>query len=136
MSLQSLHLASVPNEWQPVDDIVFQRHNHGLIARIDGCDDRNEAETRHNLELAVPRIALPEPEQDEFYWADLIDLKVLNGDDVEIGRIKNIFDNGASAVLDVSGKRGRYLIPFVKPVLQTVQLPTHVSVDWDESWTA
>ena len=42
--------------------------------RFDGVADRNAAEALKGRQLFVPRDALPAPDADEFYHADLIGL--------------------------------------------------------------
>ena len=45
-----------------------------LRVKIKGVDDRNLAETLVGTEFYVSKSALPEPEEDEYYHADLIGL--------------------------------------------------------------
>ena len=47
-----------------------------IIAKIDGADDRNAAESLRGAELFVDRAALPAPAADEYYIADLIGMTV------------------------------------------------------------
>lgn len=47
-----------------------------LRVKIKGVDDRNLAETLVGMEFYVSKSALPEPEEDEYYHADLIGLTV------------------------------------------------------------
>ena len=122
--------------WQPLPRIEFRRHQSALIARLDECDDRTRAEALRNLELGVHRDAMPELPDDEFYWVDLIGLDVLNTEAITLGKISKVIETGASAVLAVKGKNAEYLIPFVKPILDSVSLDSHVTVRWDASWEA
>src|SRR3954470_21323144 len=46
----------------------------GLIARVPDIVDKTQADALRGLRLYVPRSALPAPEEDEFYLADLIGL--------------------------------------------------------------
>src|SRR5262249_17031375 len=43
-----------------------------LIARIDGVEDRDQAEALKGLELTVARDVLPRAKRDEWYLADLV----------------------------------------------------------------
>lgn len=100
------------------------------------CENRSDAETLRNLELGVHRDALPSLQEGEFYWIDLIGLEVVNTEDITLGKISNVIETGASAVLDVRGEKGAYLIPFVKPMLDSVSATAHVRVRWDVDWRA
>ena len=122
--------------WIKLESIEFRRHRDGLIAKIDGCDDRTEASTFSNLELGVQRDLMPPPEDGEFYWVDLIGLDVVNTEDTTLGKISNVIETDASPILDVKAEDTHYLIPFVKPVLDSVELTSHVRVKWDKDWLA
>ena len=72
--------------------------------------DRDEAASLTNLELFIPRTALPETEEDEFYLADLIGLTARTEAGEVIGTISNVLDYGAGASLEI--RPGEHLIPF------------------------
>lgn len=129
-------LRSDDGSWQHLDKIEFLRHRDGLIARIDECEDRSSAERVRNFELGVLRDALPPLQEGEFYWVDLIGLEVVNMENIKLGTISNVIETGASAVLDVKGESGDYLIPFVKPMLDSVSVMKNVRVRWDVDWRA
>lgn len=114
----------------------FRRHREELIGKIDGCEDRTNAEKLRNLELGVYRETLPPLEAGEFYWVDLIGLDVVNADEVSLGKVINLIETGASPVLDIQGENGNYLVPCVKPVLDSVLLSNYVKVRWDADWRA
>lgn len=111
---------------------VTQSRLHGdtVVAKLEGCDDRDAASRFRNRELAVPRSALPEPGANEYYWADLIGLSVVNGEGRDFGRVARILPTGANEVLVVEGERER-LIPFIAEVITAVDLVQGViQVDW------
>lgn len=66
--------------------------------------------------LYVRREILPEPEEDEFYIADLVGLHVFAGGDAPIGRIKAVLNHGASDLIEVQRQTGGkpVLIPFTR----------------------
>lgn len=72
-----------------------------LIAKISGITDRNQADEIKNAEIYALRSEFEDLESDdEFYYADLIGLDVVeNGE--KIGKVKNIFDFGASEMLEI-----------------------------------
>ena len=51
-----------------------------VIARLPGIEDRDQAEALRGLRLYLSRSALPQPEAEEFYHADLIGLDAVLGD--------------------------------------------------------
>jgi len=76
-----------------------------LLVHVAGVDDRDAAQALKGLELYVPRDALPEPEEDEFYHADLIGLRVELEDGTVIGSVRAVHDFGAGDVIELDGER-------------------------------
>lgn len=118
--------------WQPVRVDAVQRHSKGFIARLDGCDDRDEADRFTGRDLAVPRSELPEAGPGEFYWFDLIGLEVMTPAGKRLGRVTRIQETGANDVLVVEDREREHLIPFVEKVVPDVDLATgRITADWD-----
>lgn len=101
------------NAWQPVKIEEFRPHAGGFVARLADIFDRDQAALITNLKIAVEREALPDLEDDEYYWTDCHGLLVYNQDQVCLGKIVDIFATGANDVIVVKGDKGEYLIPFV-----------------------
>ena len=75
--------------------------------------DRTEAEKLTNLQLFVDRDRLPPPDEEEFYFADLIGLAVHRQDGAPMGQIAAVHDYGAGIFLDVARDgAANLLIPF------------------------
>lgn len=107
-------------------------HAKGIIARFEGCDDRDAALKMGGLEIAIRRDQLPEPEKGEYYWIDLEGLEVKTLDNVSLGRVDHIEATGANDVLVVKGERER-LIPYVMDhIVHEVNIEAgFIRVDWD-----
>lgn len=98
-----------------------------VIARAEGVGDRDTAEALKGVHLYVPRDVLPAAGEDEYYHADLIGLTVVRidaaADDEPVGRVKAVFDFGASDVLEVEAPSGRtVLLPFNHEVVPEIDL--------------
>ncbi len=74
--------------------------------------------------LHVPRAALPEASEDEFYIDDLVGLEVVAGGEVPIGRVKAVQNFGAGDLLEVapSGGGRSVLVPFTRDDVPTVDI--------------
>ena len=109
-----------------------RRHGKGLVARLVGCEDRDQAAELVGKTIAVTRDRLPAPRPDEFYWADLEGLAVETTNGVPLGHVSHLFATGANDVLVVKGERER-LLPFVwGDVVKDVDFAGNViRVDWD-----
>lgn len=120
--------------WHEVRIEESEAHSKGIVVRLAGCEDREHAAALSGMEIAVPRDALPPPGQDEFYWADLIGLGVVNLQGREFGQVEQMLQTGANDVLVVRGERER-LIPFIADAIKKVDLAARViTVDWGEDW--
>jgi 16S rRNA processing protein RimM len=86
------------------------------------------------LNVAVPRAALPQTAEDEFYWTDMIGLDVVNGEGLALGRVTEILRTGANDVLVSLGERER-MSPFIADVIRAVDPDAGViRVDWDADY--
>jgi 16S rRNA processing protein RimM len=103
-----------------------------LLAHLEDIDSRDAAEALQGQKIAVGREKLPPLQDQEFYWADLVGLEVLNQDGTVLGRVREMLATGANDVMVVSGDRER-LIPFVMDlyVSQVDLYQGIVKVDWD-----
>ena len=105
-----------------------------LAARMEGCGDRDAAAALRGTSVAVPRSQLPGAGTGEYYWADLLGLRVVNAGLQELGRIERILQTGANDVLVVQGDRER-LVPFIADVIREVDTAAGVvRVEWDADY--
>ncbi len=113
---------------------AIQDHGNALVAKLAGIDDRDAAYALRGQEISVARSDLPAPEENEFYWSDLIGLAAVSRDGVELGKVTGLLETGAHDVLVVKGKR-EYLIPFVAAFVGKIDLAGGtIGVDWGEDW--
>ncbi len=98
----------------------------GIVARLSGVKDRDEAEALCGTELFVARALLPKAEEDEFYHADLIGMRVNNMDGEPIGQVSALYDFGAGDLLEIDHKATgkRVLIPFTLESVPTIDVET------------
>jgi 16S rRNA processing protein RimM len=92
--------------------------NNGPIARFAEITDRNAAEALRGTELTVPRSALPELAEGEYYHADLLGLAVVADDGEAIGKVVAIDNFGAGDVIEIErpGSDGRVGKRFMVPM--------------------
>lgn len=119
-------------QWVQVNIEREQQSGKHLIARVEGCYDRNTAQTLTNTEIAVKRDQLEELEEDQHYWSDLEGLSVRNTDGIDLGRVDHLFDTGSNAVMVITGGKRR-LIPFIKEhvIVEVDYEAKSITVDWD-----
>ncbi|MEJ2059743.1 MAG: ribosome maturation factor RimM [Gammaproteobacteria bacterium] len=122
----------IQGEWQTRTVETGRRQGKGVVAKLEGCDERDAAAALMGAEIAVSRDQLPPLESGEYYWADLVGLQVETLDGVPLGVVDHLFETGANDVVVVKGARER-LIPFVRPeVVREIDLAAgRMRVDWD-----
>jgi 16S rRNA processing protein RimM len=113
---------------------AIQDHSNTLVAKLAGIDDRDAAYALRGQEISVARSALPPPEENEYYWSDLIGLTAVNSEGIELGKVDSLMETGAHDVLVIKGKR-EHLIPFVAQFVGKVDMAgRQIEVDWGEDY--
>jgi 16S rRNA processing protein RimM len=104
------------------------------------------------MAVCAPRSAFPAPDEDEYYWIDLIGCTVFgddNGEPALLGVVGEVVDNSAHAVLkvlrqhqpaqgqdpqpllDAKGRPVEILVPFVQAHIRAVDLGARrIDSDW------
>ena len=80
---------------------VLRLSKKGVIARIKGIDDRNQAEALKGTELFGLSSLLPEPEPGQFYYRDLIGIDVVDVSGVSIGIVASVQNFGAGDLVEI-----------------------------------
>jgi 16S rRNA processing protein RimM len=127
---------NVPAAWLQTQVLRCKAQGKLLIAELACLPDRNASETARGMLVGVPRAALPPAAKDEYYWADLIGLQVLNTHDQSLGHVLGLIETSANDVLRVGdGGDHERLLPFVATVVLDVDLSArYIRVDWEADW--
>ena len=98
--------------------------NGGVIARAKEIETKEQADRMRGLKLFVARAALPPPEEDEFYLADLIGAEAYTPDGTLLGKVKTVQDFGAGDLLEIEPGAGRasWYLPFTRECVPDVDL--------------
>lgn len=84
----------------------------GAIARFAEVTDRNRAEALRGTVLTVPRAALPDLDEGEYYHTDLIGLPVVSTTGEALGRVIAVENYGAGDVIEIERPDGkRFMVP-------------------------
>jgi 16S rRNA processing protein RimM len=139
------------DDWRELIVETAKVHNDVLVVKLKGIDDRDAALACKGKQIAVPRDQLPEAEDNEYYWSDLIGVRVKNKQDVDFGLIVDVFETGANDVIAVRAdpvkpeaaketsvkaavkeKPQERLLPFTADVVLAVDIKAKTMlVDWD-----
>lgn len=108
-----------------------KEHGNRLIALFSDIDNREQAASLVDQEIFIQREWLAPEGDGEYYWADLIGLKVVNADGFLLGCVHQLHETGANDVLELDSSPRR-LIPFVmhKHILDVDLVAGVITVDW------
>ena len=98
-------------------------HAGGFILGLDDFSDINQVLSMNGSELCLKLSQLPVPDEDEYYWRDLIGLAVHTDQGVELGTLVDIFETGSCDIYVVRGSDKEYLIPAIADVIAGVDIP-------------
>lgn len=89
---------------------------NGVVGRAREIATKEQADALRGLKLYVPRNRFPEPEEDEFYLADLIGLEVRDIAGAVMGSVKSVQNFGADDMLEIAPAAGgpTWYLPFTK----------------------
>jgi 16S rRNA processing protein RimM len=104
-----------------VDIVSARRGPKALLMRLDGVGSREDAEALRGYTLCVPRGALPELEEGEYYHADLIGLEAFDGR-VPIGKVIDVLDYPSAECLKIERPGGYLEVPMLPQWLDRVDV--------------
>ncbi|MCW8887855.1 MAG: ribosome maturation factor RimM [Gammaproteobacteria bacterium] len=131
--------------WTPFELESGRLHSKGVVAKLVGYDDRDQAIKLQQKTIAIKREQLAKLQEGEYYWEQLVGLKVTNLQDIELGTIDSMLETGANDVMVVkdpnkapiveqsSEEEQERLIPFVQgDIIKRIDLDSGTMlVDWD-----
>jgi 16S rRNA processing protein RimM len=122
---------------------ITKMHGGDVIATLVDVKDRDAAEALKGAAVSVSRSAFPELPEDEYYWADLIGLDVVNLQGETLGTVADLMHNGAQSILRITPVAGHApsagpattaperLVPFVDQFVKNVDLAgKKITLDW------
>lgn len=104
-----------------VDVIATRRGPKALLVRLAGVESREDAEALRGVTLCVPRGALPELEEGEYYHADLIGLQACEGGRT-VGEVVAVLDYPSVECLKVKTDDGFLEVPMLPEWLERVDV--------------
>ena len=106
-------------QWQVVELESWRHHNQDIIIKLKGVDDRDAANLLTNCEIIVDSSQLPELEEGDYYWKDLMGCQVVTTEGYSLGKVIDMMETGSNDVLvikanlkDAFGIKER-LVPFL-----------------------
>lgn len=95
----------------------------GWLLKIEGIEDRGEAEKLRGARIEIERSLLPPTEEGEFYYHDLIGAEVVTCAGIHVGVVASVFPRAGQDLLVVVSPAGKEsLIPAVEPIIVEVDI--------------
>jgi 16S rRNA processing protein RimM len=114
-----------------IASVTGRLQGKNVIAQISGIEDRDLAAELIGSKIYIEPEQLPKLKQGEYYWTDLIGMKVESLESEPLGTVETMLETGANDVMVLQGDRER-LIPFViDEIVREVDLVNRrIVVDW------
>ncbi len=94
-----------------------------VILKFEGIDTLDDVLPYKGCRLLVNREHAVKCQEDEYFIADLIGMKVQDEDENEIGTLSDVLQTGANDVYEVKTQEGKeYLIPAIKECVLNVDM--------------
>lgn len=108
-----------------------------LVVKLKGLDDRELAKTYAHFDICIPSVELPSLDDGEFYWHQLVGLRVVNQSQQLLGCIDHLLETGANDVMVLRSCPGSLdererLLPYTDQCVLSIDLDAGLmQVDWD-----
>lgn len=119
--LKELFIKDVDYVQLTIESVKFR--NEFIYIKFAGVNSREDAEKLRNNYLYIPEKELFPLNDDEFYYHQLVGLKIFSEKNVYIGELKEIESYSANDVFIVESETGEIiLLPAVKKIIKKVDL--------------
>jgi 16S rRNA processing protein RimM len=103
--------------------LACRPHKGRFVLKVEGVSTIDEAEALRGAELRIEERDLAALPAGSFYHHELVGLRAVDEQGVELGAVDGVLETGAEApVLVVHGPGGETLLPFAEPFVKSVDL--------------
>ena len=126
VSYHEIFIADEKGRPESYEILEASPHPPRLILQLKGIEKIEQAQPLIGKTILVEKEAFPGLEEGEYYWADLLGIKVETREGKQIGKVREIFSTGAHDVYVVEGKRGEIFLPAIGEVILDIDLAKRV----------
>jgi len=128
--------------WYFIDDGTYKaiemttgrKQSKTIVAHLKGIDNKDQAVQLIGKSLYIDKDQLPQLDDNEHYWHELVGFRVINKDGIDLGVVDYLVDTGSNNVLVIKGNKEHW-IPYIEPYLVSIDKKNRViNVDWDENF--
>jgi len=117
------HLYRKVNEsYELLSGLSLKVRGNRVLAKLEGADSREELRNLGLSEIYIKKDELPQPDEGEYYYADLIGCQCIYEDKV-IGVVADIVNHGSCDLFVLEGDGDKTLyIPFLNDLVKEIML--------------
>ena len=102
--------------------LTVRPHKRFILAQLEGIQSRAEAEQLRGKVVLIDPSELPPLEEDEYYWQDILGMRVISEQGEDLGTIKDIVPTGSNDVYVVQKGAQEFLIPATQDVIMSIDI--------------
>ena len=123
-------------QWREIQIESGRRQGKTVVVKLKGYDDRDESMLLNGSLIGIRPDQLASLNEEEFYWRELVGLRVINQQGIELGLVEGLMETGANDVLVIRHESGQHLIPWALGhyVLNVDLEQGVIEVDWQLEW--
>ena len=99
-----------------------RKYKKGIVLKLEGIDDRNQAEALMGQPLLVPEEDVPPLPEGDYYYFQILDMQVWTREDEFLGTIQEILHTGSNDVYVVRQQKQEVLVPALEDVILEVDV--------------
>ena len=132
----SLELKDLPGlfvGFSPSDAVFYPvldvRNGKGFfVLKLEGINNRDDSEKLKDRLVWIQADKLKKPGENEYYWHDMIGLKVITEDGESLGYIEAVFPTGSNDVYVCRKENREILLPAIEHVVKKIDPARRVMV--------
>ena len=118
----TIFLKAGPEEFHKTRVITVTPHKNIFLLKLDGLNSSEEAERFRGAKIFIRKAGLRKKEEDEYFWFELIGLKVFSKNDTFLGTLSDILETGGNDIYVVREGKEEFLIPAIHEVIEEIDL--------------
>ncbi len=99
-----------------------------LVLKLADVESIEQAEALIGFYICVSKDALEKTEEDEYYWHELIGLRVIDETGADLGELKSILSTGANDVYVIEKEKAELLLPATEEFILKIDLQEKIMV--------
>jgi 16S rRNA processing protein RimM len=114
---QLIFLQGDEKSLHPYRLLTVRPHKKFILAQLEGIRNRAEAEQLRGKVVLIDPAELPPLEEDEYYWHDILGMRVVSEKGEDVGTVREIVPTGSNDVYVIQKGTKEFLIPATKEVI-------------------